>query len=274
MTEHGRSGVALGVETTHASTMLRRLTALAALGALFVGAGCTDDKPAGPDPGVLAAVTTALKSRMDTIHDVDVEGSIDDGHGQRLAFRYAMQQPGFTAGELLTPTGERARAFVFDGKTLAILDDATKLAVKKDLAADEEGMLLTLHDVFATFVCEGWRPPLLKATGTTAARDGDIVTLTSAVGEGGVASQRVRVKPDGAFVDKATLADDGRVLAGTTVLTEAKDAATGLTFPTSWRVTEGQETGTVTLSTWRINQGVPAARFSTATPAGYTERAQ
>jgi outer membrane lipoprotein-sorting protein len=235
--------------------------------------GESSPKDAVPDAALLAHTTAALKARLDAIHDIDVEGAVVDAQGNSLRFTYAMQQPGFTVGELRAADGARARAFVFDGKTLAIIDDATKLVVKKDLSADEEGMLLTLHDVFASFVCEGWRPPLVKATGTTATVDGDIVTLRTAVGEGGVSAQRVRLNKDGTFIDKATLADDGTVLAETVVLHEAKDEDTGLTFPTSWRVREGQEAGTVTLSSWRINRGVNAARFQTATPAGYTERA-
>lgn len=235
------------------------------------------EAPTPAESAALYAQTQeALNKRLAAIHDVDVDGVITDAAGQTLRFRYAMQQPSFTAGELLGPDGTRARAFIFDGKHLAIVDDTTKTVVRQDLSQNEEQMLLTLHQVFSPFVCEGWRPPLLKPTGVTAvvdgAGDGNTIALTVAVGEAGVKHQRVVLGKGGAFVAKQTVADDGRVLSETTVLESATDAATGLSFPVKWSMLDGGDKGTVALSAWKVNAGVPAARFDTRTPAGYTER--
>ena len=223
-------------------------------------------------PAVFAAVQGALNKRLEVVHDVAVEGHIKDPAGTILGFRYAMQQPAFSVGELLGPDGAPMRTFVFDGSQLVVIDHASRTLLRQDLSHDEEQMLLTLHQVFAPFVCEGWRPPLLKATGTLASRTGDVVTLTVPVGEGGVKHQVVRVKADGSFIDKSTVADDGAVLAGTTVLASVVDPGTGLSFPTRWDMQEGGERGTITLTKTAINQGVQAARFATTLPAGYTER--
>lgn len=219
-----------------------------------------------------AQVQEALNKRVAAIHDIAVEGQIVDPNGQTLRFRYAMQQPSFTAGELLAPDGSRTRAFVFDGKHLAIVDDGTRTVVRQDLSTNEEQMLLTLHQVFSPFVCEGWRPPLLKATGVRAMVDGDRVVLTVSVGEGGVKESRVVLDGSGAFMSRQTIGDDGAVLMETTVLESATDKGTGLVFPVKWSMKEGGSQGTITLSTWQVNAGVDVARFDTRAPAGYTER--
>jgi outer membrane lipoprotein-sorting protein len=112
----------------------------------------------------------------------------------------------------------------------------------------------------------------LKAKGTTASRTGDVVTLTVPVGEGGVKEQVVRLKADGSFIGKSTVAVDGTVLTSTEVLTSGIDRGTGLSFPISWAMVEGGSRGTIFLTATAINQGVPAARFATTVPAGYTER--
>jgi outer membrane lipoprotein-sorting protein len=242
--------------------------------ALFISlfsASC--NKPAAPTSEALfASVMQTQNKRLEAVHDVDVEGHIESGDGHKLRFRYAMQQPAFSAGELLSPEGARTRAFIFDGKTLAVVDDGTKTITRNDLSADEEQMLLTLHAVFSPFVCEGWRPPLLKPNGTTATQHNDEVVLSTAVGVEGVKLQRVSLAKDGAFIGKETIADDGSVVGSTTVLESITDPATGLRFPKQWKMLEDGTSGTITLTSWRINEGVDASRFATTVPVGFTER--
>jgi len=259
--------------TSRSGRLSHCVVALALAVVPVVTAGCPKpDAPAADGAARYAQVQEALNKRVAAIHDVAVEGQIVDPTGQTLRFRYAMQQPSFTAGELLAPDGSRARAFIFDGKHLAIVDDGTRTVVRQDLSVNEEQMLLTLHQVFSPFVCEGWRPPLLKPTGVTATPDGDKVVLTVPVGEGGVKEQRVVLEGSGVFVSRQTIGDDGAVLMETTVLENATDAGTGLAFPVKWSMKEGGSRGTVSLSAWKVNAGVDAARFDTAAPAGYTER--
>ena len=239
-----------------------------------VTGGCAKTDVATVDDGAAryAKVQEALNRRVAAIHDVAVEGQIVDPTGQTLRFRYAMQQPSFTAGELLAPDGSRIRAFVFDGRHLAVVDDGTRTVMRQDLSLNEEQMLLTLHQVFSPFVCEGWRPPMLKPSGVTATSDGDRVVLTVPVGEGGVKEQRVVLEASGAFVSRQTIGDDDAVLVETTVLESATDPGTGLIFPVRWRMKEGESRGTVSLGAWKVNAGVDATRFDTRTPAGYTDR--
>lgn len=256
-------------------SLSRRVVTCFALAATLLLTACPKSEAPAATPAdssaLYAQAQAALNARLGAIHDVDVEGQIVDPSGQTLRFRYAMQQPAFTAGELLGPDGVRARAFIFDGKHLAMVDDASKTVARQDLSVDEQNMLLTLHQVFSPFVCEGWRPPLLKPHGVIAVAEGDQVVLTVPVGVGGVKHQRVVLGPKGAFLSKQTMADDGAVLAETVVLDSATDDKTGLSFPIRWSLLEGGAKATVTLSGWKVNAGVPAARFDTATPSGYTE---
>lgn len=226
-----------------------------------------------PSAEALTAVQAQLSKRVAALHDFDVTGTIVAADGQNLGFRYAMQQPSFAAGELLSPAGQRTRAFVFDGKVLAVIDDATHTITRTDLSTNEEQMLLTLHQVFSPFVCEGWRPPLVRPTGTSAVVVGDTVELTVPINAGGVVESKVVLGTDGAFVSKRTTGEGGAVLTGTTVEASVVDEGTGLKFPTRWAQTEGATTATTTLSSWTVNRGIAADRFSTAVPPGFTERA-
>ena len=239
---------------------------------VMMGCAKTDVLTVDDSAARYAKVHEALNRRVAAIHDVVVEGQIVDPTGQTLRFRYAMQQPSFTAGELLAPDGSRIRAFIFDGRHLAVIDDGTRKVMRQDLSLNEEQMLLTLHQVFSPFVCEGWRPPMLKPSGVTATSDGDRVVLTVPVGEGGVKEQRVVLEASGAFVSRQTIGDDDAVLVETTVLESATDPGTGLIFPVKWRMKEGESRGTVSLGAWKVNAGVDATRFDTRTPAGYTDR--
>ena len=170
--------------------------------------GCTEktDKPAVVDAdadAVVAAAVAAQNARVGAIRDYAVEGEVKDAaSGQAMKFRYAMQQPAYSVGELLDPTGNLLRAFVFDGKVLAIVDAGTKTVTHQDLSKNEEQMLLTLHEIFSQFVCEGWRPPLIKPKGTTGSHEGDDghVVLTVPIDDAAVKAQRLTLTPDGGRV--------------------------------------------------------------------------
>jgi outer membrane lipoprotein-sorting protein len=122
-------------------------------------------------------------------------------------------------------------------------------------------------------VCEGWRPPLVRPTGTTAVVVGDTVELTVPINAAGVVASTVVLGSDGSFVSKRTTGDGGVLLTGTTVEANVVDAPTGLKFPTRWQQQDGATTATTTLSSWTVNRGIAADRFSTAVPPGFTERA-
>jgi len=232
----------------------------------------TSDAAANDSDAIVKAALAAQNARVGAVRDYAVVGEVKDvASGQTMSFSYAMQQPAYSVGDLKDPVGNLLRSFVFDGKVLAIVDGGTKTVTRRDLSQDEEQMLLTLHEIFSQFVCEGWRPPLIKPQGTKGSRAGDDVVLVVPVDDPAVASQRLTLSSSGAFKRKELLDKGGNVVVSTVVVEDATDEGTGLTFPRVWRHTEGGSTQQVTLSSWKVNAGVDPARFNTnAVPDGFT----
>ncbi len=258
------------------------LVALASCAFALSACSCDPPPPPSRSPGAAAGddvvVTKALDvlgKRLAPVRDYAVEGEVvDKATGQKLRFRYATKEPDASAGELFdAATGARKVAFVFDGKMLAAIDDAEKTVVRQQASTNPEQMLVMLHQIFSQFVCEGWRPPLVKSEGVLGAVEGDTWTLTIPIVDEVLNSQRLVIRTDGSFVKKELLDDRGIVVAATTVLEDWKDPATGLVFPKRWAHTERGATQELTLTSIAVNAGVDAARFSTASPAGYADRA-
>jgi outer membrane lipoprotein-sorting protein len=242
---------------------------------VILTAGCPKSGDEAPvDAAAIVAATVAQQNtRLSAVRDYEVEGEVVDQASQTtLKFRYAMQQPSYSVGELLDGQGARARAFIFDGKVLATVDDQQKVIIRQDLSKDEEALLFTLHSIFSQFVCEGWRPPLLKPQGMIGREEAGNLVLEVPIADERLAQQRLTFKKDGSFVGKQLLDKQGQVLVSTLVLEDVADAATGLRFPKRWRHSEDGTTQEVTLTRVAINGGVDPARFSTATPAGFTDR--
>ena len=240
------------------------------------GVGCSG-KPQSEreDPAVLTAALGAIQHRMAQVRDYELEGSVEDvASGQTLRFRYAMQQPQLAAATIVG-----ARSFVFDGKVLAVFDEADKSAVRRDLSGNEQTLLLTLHEIFSQFVCEGWRPPLLKPQGTRAFvstdKDGDRWQLRVPIEDAKLAENRIVLRaPGGDFVSREVVDKAGAVVFSTRVLEEYLDPATGLRFPRAWEVSSPAGGGTqrVRLEKITVNGGIAAERFRTEIPAGFTEK--
>ncbi len=238
------------------------------------GDGTTSPTSAASSADIFAKVQQQLGARLQAVHDFELAATMVAADGETLRYRYAMQQPAFAAVETFDAAGTRERAFIFDGKVLASIDDVAKTITRTDLSTNEEQLLLTLHQVFSPFVIEGWRPPLLRPTGTQAAVVGDTVELSVPINSAGLLRSVVTLDRSGAFVGKKTVADGEVVVAGATVTKSETDAATGLRFPTAWQQLEGGTVAlTTTVTSWSVNQGIAAPRFSTAVPTGFVEAA-
>jgi hypothetical protein len=239
---------------------MKRLLVIAAL-----LVGCSKPPPES-DPAVVAAVTKTLSSRLAPVHDYRVAGVVENvTTKEKLAFTYAMKQPGF-----MKATVGESRAFIFDGKTLAVHDAPSKIAIMKDLGLlDESQQLMTLHDTFGDFVVEGWRPPLVKPKGMFAKAEGDRWIVTVPIEDAAISEQRIVLRAkDGAFVEKSILDKNGAPVSTTKVIEEITHD--GLSFPKVWEREDQSGKYRVTLEKTEVNVGMTPEEFATRAPEGYT----
>jgi hypothetical protein len=164
-------------------------------------------------------------------------------------------------------------AIVFDGKAMLITDSAQKSAQRRDLATvDDASKLMMMHEAFARFTCEGWRPPLLRPSGFSTKRDTTGHWVISVPIDDAVlrAQQLVLKAPSGEFVSKSIVDKAGQTVSSTKVTAEAVDATTHLEVPMAWESKDSD--GNVLklhVDSAVVNGG--ASGFSTDIPAGYTE---
>jgi hypothetical protein len=258
--------------------MKRVLVATFALAAALTSIACDRDAPAGAgDPAVLKAATTALDKRLAAVRDYQFEGTARHiESGASMPITYAFLQPQFARGTINVPAGEGApttgQTVIFDGTTIVALDHAAKQFGRVDNAVDADVFLLALHNAFAEFACEGWRPPLIKKEGTTAVAANGQWVLTIAIRDDVLKEEQLVLRAsDGAFVEKRTLDKSGKVVASTTVIEELDDPATGLKLPKKWRRVSPQGTFEVELAKATVNAGIAKEAFTTAVPEGYKQ---
>jgi outer membrane lipoprotein-sorting protein len=211
------------------------------------------------------AVTAALDKRFGAVTDFSIAGTAEQG-SEKLPFTYEMKQPQFVRASIGNDS------VVFDGKAMLVLDDAAKTAQKEDLSSvSEEERLMMLHQAFARFTCEGWRPPLLRPTGFAVVDDGAKWIITVPIDDAELKEQRLVLKEPGAeFVERSIVNKAGVAVTSTKVTAELVDPATKMTFPKSWEST-GPDGSILKMSidTAKVNAGVAASRFVTDVPTGY-----
>jgi len=212
------------------------------------------------------AVTALLDARYAKITDFSLEGTAEQGN-EKLPYTYVMKQPSFVRAQI------GGTAITFDGKALLLVDNDKKTAEKKDLSSyDDAGKLMLIHQAFANFVCEGWRPPLLRPSGFTVVETGgDRWNITVPVDDATVKEQRlVLKKASGELVEKSIVDKSGTVLASTKVTEELLDPTTGLDFPKAWAQTGPGGDVKIHVDKATVNAGFAADLFKTDVPEGYS----
>jgi hypothetical protein len=121
------------------------------------------------------------------------------------------------------------------------------------------------HQGFARFVCEGWRPPLLRPQHFSVAAENGKWIVTVPIDDDTLKEQRIVLKaPGGEFVEKSIVDKSGKAVTSTTVTAELTDPATKLVFPAAWRTTSPDGSALeIHVDKALVNAGIPAARFST-----------
>jgi hypothetical protein len=264
---------------TLVTPVLHRLVVTAALSAILLSSCTPSEKDGQGDPGVFKAATAALDKRLTAVRDYTFEGTARHVEtGAAMPITYAFLQPQFARGTIDIPATDPAGApskgqtVVFDGTTIVALDHAAKTFGRVDNSVDADVFLLALHNAFAEFACEGWRPPLLKKEGTSARAHEGTWILTVAIKDETLKEEQLVLRAsDGAFVEKRTLDKAGKVVASTTVVEELDDPATGLKLPKKWRRVSPAGTFEVELAKATVNAGIVKEAFTTAVPEGYKQ---
>lgn len=249
---------------------------IGAVAALLVASttGCKDDE--AQKTTAIGDVLSAVGARGEALNDFRLDGELVTTNGgeatQAVHFKYYQRQPKLLRLDVV----EDKTHMTFDGQTLAIIKDDQKTAVKQSFAGqDPATQIITLHNAFGAFACEGWRPPTLSpksATATLSKDDnlGPIWTIVQPLQDATLKEVRYILRaPKADFVSKETLNKAGDVVAYTRMLEEHKDSATNMTFPKKWTVKDAAKEYTVTLETIAINQGIDKGKFSVTPPEGY-----
>ncbi|MFZ9889503.1 MAG: hypothetical protein ACO3JL_18565 [Myxococcota bacterium] len=225
---------------------------------------------------IFSEALEAIEARSRVLRDYRYEGVAfrpDPPH--EVHFRYALKQPKMLRADV----DELATSFVFDGRTLSILDHGHKQAVRQDLTALDDGAAAgALHQFFHDYSSEGWKPPLLRpdleANRAVRERQADGTfhwLVETQLDDAALAFVRYELRaPTADFVKKEFVDKAGTVVASIEVKNEHHDAQSGLHFPSVWELASGQNRFRVELRDIHINEGLGPAHFEAAVPAGYS----
>lgn len=158
-------------------------------------AACAKEAPPSPE---LISARAALAEREKKLGSFRIEASSTE-KGQSAHYTFSYAAPNLGRGRL---RGPRDVELAFDGKQLVTIDYAAKT-----WTAEPPPQLL--HAVFAPFVPEGFRAPLLPSKNVTAkkvkhARAADAVELSTSPGDGITVTWVLRM-PAADFLEKRTV---------------------------------------------------------------------
>jgi outer membrane lipoprotein-sorting protein len=261
--------------TRRLASPLVLVAALAALGTL--GAGCSREKTAEGDKLALSDAVTAIAERTKKVRDYRYRGVATNlaGPGGAMKFTYQLKQPQMLRADL----EDINTTFLFDGKQLAVIDGGQKKVLKQDLSKkDEVTIVTTLHQMFGDYVCEGWKPPLLRTKkGETAGKvekreDGAFYwVLSTALDDADLKEVRYTLRaPHADFVKKEWVRKDGSIFAYTEVKEEHRDERTKLSFPLAWEHKDARRHYRVAVSDIELNKGLTPEPFEIKVPEGFS----
>jgi len=243
---------------------------------LLLLSGCVKS-PAPPDVAALASTArTQLAERERKLTSYRFHGMATDvARNETLAFDVAYKSPNKLRG---ATQGATPHVLAFDGKDFRDLDVRAKKLTTYSLAGLPKGRAdAFLHQVFAAFVPEGFRSPLLPAgPGLTAQpRQGErgpelLLDARIADGPAHYAFTFRFSNPAMDLLEKTISGPDGE--SRVQVLKQTCEPALRLCFPQELLESHGgKATVRTVLSEIAINAPVADAEFSLAVPEGGTE---
>lgn len=244
----------------------RALPLLALLPAL---AACPKQKEEGVK---VEEVQSVLVERERKVHAYRIEGSVTEA-GQTASFRFAHRAPNRMLAEL---QGETPRTFAFDGERLMELSPKESRAVSFDLGGKPEELAVHLHQLFQTFVPDGFRTPVIDWNRASARRVShplapQALELSSEVPDpsGPVRAEYVLRWPAGDLVERRLSYGEAKMV--TKVAREHCDDRLKLCVPSRLEQTvNGAPGAVIDLTSVELNAALPKDAFTPVVPEDWT----
>ena len=225
-----------------------------------------------PQP-LLQQVRQQLAGRDARLSSYRFSGEVREEGQAPLPFTFAYRAPGRMRGGL---GGAASRTFAYDGEHLYELHDAERRLTTYAFALPAATRAGFLTELYAPFLPEGFRVPLLPQTGVRAERTthrlaAEAVQLSVALPEGGEVQYLLRW-PSLDFLGKRLQAGSGEA---SELRVEAEQCDAGLRLCVPRRLTRwvaGRQVGETHLQELTLNPALPAGVFRLAAPAGYEAR--
>lgn len=245
-------------------SMAHHPIAATCLAALVLLAGGCARKPE-PELPLVSQVREALAQREQRVVSYRYHGVTEQG-GEKGEFRFAFRAPSRMRGDFRSAR----RTFAFDGRRFVQWDEANRLFTEVDLSATpREQAALFLHKVFAPFVPEGFRTPLLGGTLTAETRrEGDrpVVAIHAAAESAGERAVITFLLAPPAMDYLGKSVEGG---GAARVVSQHCDPALKLCFPVELEETvPGMPPSRTRLTSVEINPALPPEYFELRPPPG------
>jgi outer membrane lipoprotein-sorting protein len=237
--------------------------------------GCT--RSGGQDAELLSEAMAALTQRDRRLFAYRLEGTQQVGD-QQARFTFSYRAPNRMRGEITEPL---AKELAFDGQTLYELIPDQRALVTHDLRLSLEQAPLLLNQLFAAFIPDGYRAPLVVRQDLTARREPhprapEAVTLETVAKDASGKSYRFRYAfrwPAMDFLEKRFEVEGGQS-ASTAVEEEHCEPRLKLCVPKRLVLRPGEGPALIIqLDQVVLNEAEPVEAFTLALPPGYERRA-
>ncbi len=243
--------------------------------ALSLVTACRKPADSAADPALLAQVKSALAEREKKVGSYEIAGTVVQD-GQQAGFEFAWRAPGRMKGTLL---GEKGRTFSYDGDRLFELSQADRTLTSYELNLPDAQVRAYLTQLFASFVPEGYRAPLLDFSHAQARRVShpkatEAVELSSETKDDAGATIRVVYVYRWPAMDllERRLETSGSAMV-IAIEEEHCVQRLGLCLPKKVAQRVGERLGAVTtLSRVDLDSTVAAEAFTLALPEGFTSK--
>ncbi len=233
---------------------------------------CPKGGDAAGDRVKVEEVQSVLVERERKVHSYRIEGTVSEA-GQTAAFRFAHRAPNRMLAEL---KGETPRTFAFDGERLMELSPKESRVQIFDLGGKPEEVAVQLHQIFQSFVPDGFRTPVIDWSKASARKVShplapQALELSSEVQDpsGLVRAEYVLRWPSGDLVERRLVYGEQKMVMK--IAREHCDDRLKLCVPSRLEQTvNGTPGAIVDLTSVELNATLPKDAFTPAVPEGWS----